>query len=104
MRFLPPTQEERQRLARLLFFLALGWFVLGFIITFVPGSELIWFTIGACQFLFIILICHGSCRFVAGAFLFLSLLLALFGYCRGLDYQAWLAEHSPPNPVAVPPP
>lgn len=104
MRFLPAKQEERQRLFRLLFILDLGWFFLGFVITFVPGGEQYWFTIAACLFLFLVLLDPRGFRMVAAAFMLLSLFFALLGYWHGVNYQAWLAQHPLPIPATAPPP
>jgi hypothetical protein len=93
MKLLPPTDGERRRLSRLLFCCALGFFVLAFLITFIPGGELGYFIFVACLFLIPMLIPRGGMRGAAAAFVFISLLLSLMGYGRGVQHQAWLAEH-----------
>src|SRR5262245_32377503 len=95
MKLLPPTQEERNRLSRLCFFLVFGFFTLSFVITFYPGAEFQYGSFTACLFIFVFLISRGnSYRVLAGWFLLLFLLFALFGYWRGIQYRTWLAENS----------
>jgi hypothetical protein len=94
MKLLPPTQKESNRFSRLCFFLAFFFFALSFFITFHPGGELAWGIFTACLFFFVFLISRGSIyRALAAVLLFLSLLFALSGYWRGVQYQKWLAEH-----------
>jgi energy-coupling factor transporter transmembrane protein EcfT len=100
-----PTQEERHLFSLLCLFLALGWFVLGFLITFYPGAEQWWFMTTAALFLLVFLVSRGSgYRIAAVVFIFVSLLFAFQGYLRGVRYQAWLAEHPLPRQAATPPP
>jgi hypothetical protein len=93
MKLLPPTDGERRRLSRLLFICAFGFFVLGFVIGFYPGSEQGYFIFVACLFLVPMLIPRGGYQVIAASFLFISLLLALYGHWRGVQYRTWLAEH-----------
>ncbi len=99
MKLLPPTDGERQRLCRLLFICAFGFFVLGFLITFYPGAEREYFIFVACLFLLPMLIPRGGFRALAAGFVFISLLLALRGHWRGVHYRTWLAQH-PVNSLA----
>jgi cytochrome c biogenesis protein CcdA len=103
MKLFPTTRDDWQHLSRLWFFGAIGWFVLGFLITFYPGVEQGYFTTAACLFLLCFLIYRGGYRIAAAAFLLLSVLFAISGHQRGVRYQAWLAKREP-LPVAAPRP
>ncbi len=82
MKLLPPTQAERDRLSRVCFFLALAWFILGFVVDLARGDW--WFFAAACLFLFVFLISAGNdYRIAAALFLFVSLLFALFFHFGG---------------------
>ena len=96
MKLFPTTREDWQHLSQLWFFLAIGWFVLGFLFDFYPGAEQVYFTTTACLFLLCFLIYRGGYRVAAAVFLFVSLLFALLGYWHGVHYRAWLAEHPAP--------
>jgi hypothetical protein len=103
MRLLPETQEARLRFSRLCFFLALAWFVLGFIIGFLPGTEHHYFAFVACLFLLVFLISRGNeYRTAAGVFAFISVLFGLLFY--GIHYHDSLHENAHSRPVAAPPP
>jgi hypothetical protein len=73
--------------------------VLGFFITFYPGSEREYFIFVACLFLVPMLIPRGGFRALAAGFVFISLLLAVWGHWRGVEYRTWLAQH-PVNSLA----
>jgi hypothetical protein len=97
MRLLPERQEARFALSRLCFFLAFIWFVLGFIIDFLPGTAHHYFALVACLFLFVFLISGGNeYRTAAAVFAFISVLFGFLFY--GLHYQA-SHEHLRPRPA-----
>jgi hypothetical protein len=100
MKLLPPTEGERRRLSKLLFICAFVFLALGFVIGFYPGSEQDYFIFVGCLFLVPMLIPRGGYQVIAAVFLFISLLFALHGHWRGVQYRTWLAEH-PPNFIAV---
>jgi hypothetical protein len=102
MKLFPTTRDDFRHFSRLWFFGAVGWFVLGFVITFYPGAEQGYFTTAACLFLLCFLIYRDVLRIAAAAFLLLSLLCAMVGHQRGVDYHARLAQREPPS-VAVRP-
>jgi len=77
-------------ISRQIFWFGVAGFVLGEIITFVPGGEQEWFTIAAILVAFGFLVPKRLYRIAALIFLVLSILAAIEGHKQGIKYRQFL--------------
>jgi hypothetical protein len=82
------------------FWLAVLLAVLGCIITFVPGAECQWFSIVAALSLFGLFIPKIFYRSAATLLLILSIIAAVHGYQRGVEYRQRVATKNDQNALA----
>jgi hypothetical protein len=75
------------------FWLAVLMGVLGCVMTFIPGAECGWFTVVAALSLSGLFIPKFFYRGAATLLLILSILAAIHGHQRGIEYRRWLATH-----------
>ena len=92
------SSEIRNRVARDATVFAVFWGVLGSFISFYPGAEVKWFSIGALAAALGMASTSWRLR-VFAFFLLLGMLLMVWdGYFRGVQYQEWLKTVHLPRP------
>ena len=95
----PPPRSHVSRFCRALFIFGVVLFVLGSLITFVPGGEQNWFLLSAVFLAFGLAPASRAQVWTVAFLLALAFYLSFQGYKQGVAYEAWLRQHHPSSPL-----